>query len=422
MAPIDMKQEQTIPLSTDWLALSLHLLSPVGDAPAGHVWAKYSPTNVWGCRWCLFNEFGDKVFTLLFAPRSAGFLKQSCALLEVANEWLYHGIGEKGVLDLLSATCRFTIQGISRLDLAADFSPSSRQASIIRGLADGRYYVGGKRNGSGFWSMVKDDNLDNMWQGRVPHCQSWGHKTSDVRWKLYYKTKELRDALGGFGYDKPYIVDMWRSVGLDERNVWRLEVSIHNCNSFEFMGKKLTYDAYRASGSDLFQALYTSRFDVRKNEGHKDKSNDTQVPLLNVGRLSNAFQVRIRDTIAEHNGRLSLLRHIVNDLKTEQVLLSETARETMLQSVVDIVEHDGLEPYFREVTGMTLADWVEWSRVQAYYFGSEFDGHKKPQQSNALYQAMLDAQIINNPDEVEKSLSAPNPKCLNQLNLFNHET
>lgn len=417
-----MRREQTIPLSTDWLALSLHLLSPIGDAPAGHTWAKYSPTNVWGCRWCLFNEYGDKVFTILFAPRSAGFLHQSCALLEVANEWLYHGIGEKGALELLSATCRYTIQGISRLDLAADFCPTPHQATIIKGLADGRYYVGGKRNGSGFWSMVKDSNLDAMWQGRVPHCQSWGHKTSDVKWKLYYKTKELRDALGGFGYDKPYIVDMWRSVGLDERNVWRLEVSIHNCNNFEFMGKKLTYDAYRASGSDLFQALYTSRFDVRKNEGHKDKSNDAQVPLLNVGRLERAFQVRSRDVIAEHNGRLSLLRHIINDLKTEQVLLSEVARETMLQSVVDIVEHDGLEPYFREVTKMALADWVEWSRVQAYYFGSEFDGHRAEQTSGSLYQAMLDVQLIDNPIDIEGSLSAPNPQCLNQLNLFNNET
>ena len=92
---------------------------------------------------------------------------------------------------------------------------------------------------------MTDPWVPEMWRGEVPYDQSWGHKTTDIKWKLYYKTKELRDNAGGSTYDKPYIVDMWRDVGLDESNVWRLEVAFHNANRFEFEGERLSYSASR---------------------------------------------------------------------------------------------------------------------------------------------------------------------------------
>lgn len=410
-------KKMLIPLSTDWLALSLDLKSSVVGVPNGHTWAYYSATNVWNSRWCLFNEFGEKIFTLLFQPRQS-IIRGSAALLEVANEWLYHGIGEKGVLGLLAEVCKFEVTGISRLDLAADFCPSKRQKHIIEGLAKGKYYVGGKRNGSEFWSVIKDEYFPEMWQGRIPHCQSWGHKTSDVQWKLYYKTKELRDAVGGKGWDKPYIVDMWRDVGLDERNVWRLEVSIKNCNNFLFMEDKLTYERYRKSGSDLFQALYTSRFDVRRVQGHVDKSNDLQVPLLPVGRLSDAFKVERKDTLAEHNGRLSLIRHLVNDVQKEEVLLSEVSRESVLQTIEDVMEEDRFYKYFVAMVGEDFESWREWLRVKAYYFGEE--NIKPAMLDNQIERALLEVGVLR-PEEGVKSLSAPNPQKSQQLNLFNEK-
>ena len=95
-----MAVNQTLPLSCDWLALSLDLKTMVNGCPKGHRWLYYSPTNVWGSRWCLYNDYGDKVFTLLFQPCS-GIIRGSAALLEVANEWLYHGLSKAAVLDLL---------------------------------------------------------------------------------------------------------------------------------------------------------------------------------------------------------------------------------------------------------------------------------------------------------------------------------
>lgn len=399
---------QVLPLSCDWLALTLNLDSvPVG-CPPGHCWAYYSSTSVWGSRWCLFNEWGEKVFTLLFRPLSP-IIKPTAALFEVANEWLYHGLGIQGALDLLSSVVRFSVRGISRLDLAVDFVPDASQTGIIRGLASGTHYVSGKRNGSGFWSVNNDEYFPPEWRGRIPHCQSWGHKTSDIKWKLYYKTKELRDAAGGKGFDKPYIVDMWRDVGLDEHSVWRLEVSVRNCNGFDFLGKRLTFDAFKESGSDLFQALYTSRFQVCLNQGHKDRTNDTRVKFLDVGTARDAFKVHRNETLVEHNGRLALIRHLVADVQREEVIINDTAREAVIAAMESILEGDRFHKYFHAVVGMEFDEWVEWLRVRAYYWGEEYKETRGKVESDSgnLEMALLDANLAWRPQL--ESLSVPHP-------------
>lgn len=372
-----MQATSCLPLSLDWLSLSLVLHLPITRCPDGHRWAYYSPTNVWASRWVLYNDYGDKVFTILSQPRS-GTIEADRALLEIANEWLYHGLGVSGVLRLFDQCFEtsdngvgYVITGISRVDLAADFTPTIAQHDVIVGLNNTSLRVAGKQNGSGFWSTVRSPRLHPMWAGYCPHDMNWGHKTSDVKWKLYYKSKELQDDAGGLGWSKPYIVDMWREVGLDESNVWRLEVSIKNCNRFDFMGEKLSFKRLMNAGSDLFQALYTSRFTIQRNEGHKDKSNDEVVQFLDVGALRGAFKVRREEHLVEHNSVLTLLRHLINDATTEQVVIGDIAREALIGSITQIVDGYGLHPYFQEVTGMNLETWVEWLRVRGYYFGEE---------------------------------------------------
>lgn len=372
-----MKGPGCLPLSLDWLSLSLVLHRPLTLCPEGHRWAYYSATKVWNSRWVLYNDYGDKVFTILFQPRSS-IIAADRAVLEVANEWLYHGIGVKGALRLLAQCFEthgngvgFTITGISRVDLAADFTPTIAQHDVIIGLDNKSLRVAGKQNGNGWWSTVKPTALHPMWSGYCPHDMNWGHKTSDVKWKLYYKSKELRDEAGGMGWSKPYIVDMWREVGLEESNVWRLEVSLRNCNNFDFMGEKLSFKRLMSSGSDLFQALYASRFTIQRNQGHKDRSNDEVVPFLEVGQLRGAFKVHREEHLVDHNSVLTLLRHLINDATTEQVVIGDIAREALIGSITQIVDGYGLHPYFQEVTGMNLDTWVEWLRVRGYYFGVE---------------------------------------------------
>lgn len=365
-----------LPLSVDWFAMTLSLKSFVREAPMGHVWAKYSPTNVWGSRWALFNDHGEKVFTLLFNPRSS-IISSDRALLEVANEWLYHGLGISGCLRLLSQSVGFEIMGISRIDLAVDFTPDDVQVEIIKALGCGSMYVAGKQNRVPWFQSITDNWFPAQWLGETPYDQTWGHKTTDVRWKLYYKSKELRDNAGGVGYDKPYIVDMWREVGLDERNTWRLEVSIHNANQFIYMGERLGFYDFMHSTPDIYKALYTDRFVIRKREGHKDKSNDTKVDFLPIGRLHGAFRKVRSETIAEHHGSLTLLRHLVADAQTEEVMMNDMVRESVIATIGNILENDGISKYFNIITGESFENWVESLRVRAYYFGCEYDGRQE---------------------------------------------
>ena len=344
---------------TDWMGLSLALLDDVGPAPDGHVWQSYEGgTNVWNHRRVLYNDTGEKVFTLLSSPKS-GLIQSNSALMEISNEWLYHGLGVKGCMDLLLKSVPYGVTGISRVDLAMDFVPDQHQQAVIEGLASGAMYVQGKRSGSGFWSVNWDKWMPSQWVGRkIPHCLSWGHKTSSVKWKLYYKSKELRDGAGGLGYDKPYIVDVWRDVGFDETNVWRLEVSIKHGNTFTWNGDTLDLTMWRHNTTELMASLYSDRFVVRLNEGHKDKTNDEVVPFLEIGSLGHV-RCRQYDSNTPRSGRITLLRHLIKSLDDGEVLMDKASRDDVLAHITAIVYRDNLENYFEGMVEKPLEAWCE---------------------------------------------------------------
>lgn len=344
-------------LFIDWLGLSLRIADEPRAIP-NYVWREYSSTNVWRRRNVLYTDRGDRVLTLLFDPIS-NIISSNAALLEVDNEWLYHGTGTWHILEVLLQSVFYEITGISRLDLAVDFCPNDCQANIIRGLSSGQYYIGGKRNGSQFWSTNTNEKLAKQWQNiAIPHCQSWGHKTSDIRWKLYYKTKELLDAGGGKFMEKPYIVDHWRMHGMDISNVWRLEVSCHHLNNLTLMGNPITLGELAEYREELFLSLYNSRFQVKANQGHKDRTNDDTIPFLPLHNMQSLLRYAEPRRMAEHNGRITLLRHLVSSLEDEHVLLDKPTREGVLEHIRAVVERDHLENYFRMVTGKWLEEFT----------------------------------------------------------------
>ena len=345
--------------STDWLALSVLLEGNVEVCSIpNHIWQEYpNGTPVWNYRACLFNEFGEKVLTLLAKPKSTSFLNPRAALVEIANEWLYRGIGVDGILRMLHKALPYSITGLSRLDLCMDFQPTLEQAEIIRGLSEKRYYVSGKRNGSEFTSCPTDDWVPSIWRGSCPHQQSWGHKTTQVKWKLYYKSKELRDTGGGW-FSKPYIVDGWRKYGLDENNVWRLEVSMTDCNSLIWEGEPITYQTWCENEMALFTSMYCNRFTIRKNEKHKDKTNDAVVRFLPIDTVK---KVRCKRYESEtgRSARLGLLRSLIKYGETEEVYMDVRASRALCEHVERLVMNDNLERYFEAATGMTLGQWTK---------------------------------------------------------------
>lgn len=361
-----MREEQTLLLNTDWMGLSLWLETQVKEPPKGYLWRVYeNGTNVWKMRRILYTDRGDKVLTLLSEPKSR-LINHRAALLEIENEWLYHGIGVRGIERVLQKCCLFSVRGISRLDLAVDFNPTPEQFETIYRLAKLEYRVSGKRNFTPWWSVNNQAWLPNEYRGKfIPHQLSWGHKTTEVKWKCYYKTRELREAVGNVGWDKPYIVDAWREARLEENNVWRLEVSIKNCNGLLWRGEPITQDCWGNNTVALMRDLYTTRFQVRKEEGHKDKSNDTLVEFLPIKGIT---QVRCRkySSMAEHNGRIALLRRLVQSLEDEQVLLDDESREDVLQHIERIIRRDRLDAYFRGMVGDWYSTWAPKVRHDAF--------------------------------------------------------
>lgn len=356
---------QPLLLNVDWLALSVRFSeTDFAELPEGHYYVDYDGTNVWAKRRVVFNDYNEKVATLLYQPKST-VIGSECGLLEVANEWLYHGQSVNKIIQFMNAWRNFNIGGMSRVDLAVDFNPTNDQRAIIAALADGSNYVSGKRSGSSFWSVVNCALLADVYQGRkICHCQSWGHKTTAVKWKLYYKSKELVDALGGKAFAKPYILDCWEQGGLDKRDVWRLEVSIHSAKQLDYKGEPLTFDHIRHNAIDIFSRLYTDRFLVRKNEGHKDRTNDTPVDFLPVPEVSGIRCAQAKGT-HRRNPAVTLIRHLLVSLDNEEILMDDAMREDVMSHVCAIVQQNGLMNYFASIVGESLWDWVESRRVLA---------------------------------------------------------
>lgn len=356
--------EQKLLLNCDWLGLSLHLAGEPQPL-SGYIWKEYTATNVWKKRRVLWTEDGDRVLTLLSEPHSSTINAQS-ALLEIENEWLYHGGGYAHILDLLSRSVLYYITGISRVDLAVDFCPDEAQKEVIFGLASGEYYVKGKSNRVPWWTMIRSEKLHPMWNGRnVPYDQSWGHKTTDIKWKLYYKTKELLDAGGGKFMMKPYIVDQWRINGLDATNVWRVEVSCRKLNNYHLYGSRIDIDSLQRNFQELFLQLYESRFKIRLNAGHKDKSNDPVVTFLSVPQITYTFKKRETANERQHNGRITLLRHLVESLDDEQVLLDKRSRDAVFEHMALLIERDNLQNYFFAMTGKWYDEFISDKELEA---------------------------------------------------------
>ena len=360
-----MPAQQKCLLNTDWMGLSLYIDTPLREPPSGYLWRTYeNGTNVWKMRRILYTDRGDKVLTLLSEPKSS-LIDPRAALLEVENEWLYHGIGVRGILRLLRRMCIFSVRGMSRMDLAIDFVPTPEQFEIIDGLGRNELRVQGKGNWVPWWSINHSEWIPEQYRDKpIPHQISWGHKTTDVKWKVYYKSKDLKDAAHGVGWDKPYIVDQWREAGFDEYNVWRLEVSIKNCNSLIWNGNKLTLDVWGNNTVSLARDLYTSRFVVRRNQGHKDRSNDDLVEFLPI-KGHNLIRCATYEGERVHNGRVSLLRQLVKALDDEQVLIDAPSREGVLRHIKDIIRRDNLTHYFKGMVGEYYDVWADYIRQQA---------------------------------------------------------
>lgn len=268
-------------VSCDWFNLQCLAAVPRNDAPlvAPFDWhcTLQTPTAVYGERWFVMDNAGNKIATILACPRSPA-IDPNRMQVQIANRWLYHDNFHaitNAVLDMWP----MTITGLNRVDLCCDFEMTPRLFKTYKMLSRGDAYVKALRSGAVWWQDIKDTEESQLL--RVPHCLTFGGKESTFKWKIYYKYLELQQAAAD--EHKPYITDLWSAVGFKHKAVWRVEVSISNTNDVTTTANKriLPFEWYD-NRVQLFQDIYTDKFVIRKNEGHKDKRNDIVLPFLEL--------------------------------------------------------------------------------------------------------------------------------------------
>ena len=303
------------------------------------------------------SEQGDKLLTLLLEPYARIIHPQSM-FVEVANAQLYDDMGVDWLLDLLENIHAYSFQSLSRLDICADFLPTSDQYTLIKQLAAGTAYVQGKRDGAMFHQYRRPNGPVE----RVPKQIGWGGKNSSIKWKLYNKTLEITevDSDGHRWVTKPYIPEAWRAAGIpDSGDVWRLEMSLTGASSYDWRGEKLGWHMTdRRAFEPMYWDMLTSRFTIRANEGHACRKNDTQLYLLTPPERTSRVRRREAQGSQLHADYATTLRAAVKELERPEVAANAAIRNAWLNAARTTINLGHLEGYFLRSMGRSFEEYA----------------------------------------------------------------
>lgn len=147
-------------------------------------------------------------------------VEQTNASIKLSNNLLYTNQWHFILGDICKAI-GWQYKSITRIDIALDvnyFLHGLRPEIFIHKYLRGRQksFI---RCGSNKFSIVGEKYEKGT---RIDYIR-WGSRTSGVCTYLYNKSKEMHDKTM-----KPWIIEKWRSAGLDVKNVWRIEFSINS--------------------------------------------------------------------------------------------------------------------------------------------------------------------------------------------------
>lgn len=172
-------------------------------------------------------EGGMDEFAEIQATPYSSILPEYAVIIRFVNRALYLP-NFWGLADELLIANNMTCQGISRIDICADFNEFAQinPKALIEGFAAKRLRHIGRGVGALYFNHGKGAERDEFGKPKPDYGVyytglSFGTHSSDAHVYLYNKTFELLTQ-----GDKPWIKDTWIAAGLDVRNVWRLEVSI----------------------------------------------------------------------------------------------------------------------------------------------------------------------------------------------------
>lgn len=349
-------------VSCDWFALSCVLDAPRGDrslrVPPSWSVVQMSATAVWADRFFVMDNNGNKVATILCTPRTPKMDERRC-IVQVANRWLYHD-GFHAIVEQLLCCLPMVPTGLNRVDLCCDFEMTRKLWHTLARLAAGSAYVKALRSGVVWWQDVAGLS-DEGGTIRVPHCLSWGGKESILKWKVYYKWLELHQAPPED--KKEYIQDMWRSVGFDEKRVWRCEVSVCGSNSLVGAdGKAISPMKWFDDKVSIFSNVYADKFVVRAKQNHKDKRNDDVLQFLDVVGGKMLWQARPQASCDESDPEVRIACKLWKELQSFDVQANDLLLWNVKNSLEQLCERPFVVNMLSKVYRMSVSEI--WQALQ----------------------------------------------------------
>lgn len=352
------EKKQKYCFNVDWLSFSVKLQNEDADliCPNGYRLELYDGNNIFKRRAILMDEFGRKVLTMLWKPHSSIIAPNICTV-QVGNELLYSE-EEDAVMKLMNKITPCSFNSFSRIDLCIDFEVDNRLMAIIRKLDNGSHYVQGKQTGAKWWHEGEYKGIKQQ----IPHCLNWGSSSSEIKVKLYNKSREQNLLTPNGKPDKPYIVEQWKWADFDTKNVWRLEFSLSSSGSLLWENKNIDWNMYFSSvwRYEVFCSLYNSRFVIRKKEGKKKghKNNDKKIDFIRLPKPTEKLKWVETNLNIESKESISSVRRIMKELEQPYSLCNELVFTSLADTLSTMVHVGKLDYYFLRTTGCSVEEYI----------------------------------------------------------------
>ena len=327
---LEEKNEKTqFCYSIDWLTFNIKLKdinNPFIRDEGIYAEEREQGTNIFKRVKDFYNTRDELIFTIVFQPHSK-IIKQDFGQLQIANKWLYVGNLSKLVYKIFFQS-NFELVNISRIDLCTDFFnfvDSYKPLSFIQDVAKG-YFSKLNPSSINFWGKtgkLANEIEEDEERGIIYHAMNVGDRESTFNFKLYNKTKELKEK-----HEKGYIKTKWLKklqgyeelIKMNEKpTIWRLEVSIKDWNKIKIDGKKVI-----EINKDVFDILnnypYFMQFFISKKFVWKN----------DYGKFINFIDNPRKDLSSKY-----LCTNIPNN---EEINTTNKQKKQILKSLVSIIE------------------------------------------------------------------------------------
>lgn len=357
-------------INCDWLQYSVLLCedNPTLSCPEGWRVEQVQGNNIFRHRALIYDGMGRKWLTLLWSPYSSR-LNARIMTVQAANFLLYESAIHQSYNLLMDIVpCGFNSMG--RVDLCCDFMADDDFIRKIETLNNGTTYIQGKHEGSTWWHEI---NAGNGYYAKQPHCLTFGSPTSEIKLKIYNKSRELGlvggrkkqqsdvDIYAGVPQEeidghKPYIVSEWRQAKFDIRKVWRMEFSLSGAGQLRSNNQALTLDDVASSYWQLqtFLGLYNTRAICRQNQGsrHGHHNDDAIFRLLDLPKDGHTLKWFAGNPPTPCNtDAIPIVRTMLNKIIEPCIITNETVYMAYAGSIIALVEQNRLDNWFRNRFG-----------------------------------------------------------------------